>query len=72
MTAAQEGMLEVAKEASNAASSGAEATKSMSGCAGRSGYVNRSTLQGIPDPGAHAVAVWMRAITEQLETEKSM
>lgn len=72
MCAAQGGALEVAKEASAAANDGAEATKSMAGCAGRSGYVNTSMLQGIPDPGAHAVAIWMRAITEQLEAEKKM
>lgn len=62
-------MLQVAQAASSAAEQGAEATKSMAGRAGRSGYVNESILRGIPDPGAHAVAVWMNALAQQLEAE---
>jgi DAK2 domain len=61
--------LQVAKALSSAAQQGAEATKNMAGRAGRSGYVNVSNLKGIPDPGAYAVSVWMRAIAKQLEAE---
>jgi hypothetical protein len=67
--AAQGDALQVAKAASSAAQQGAEATKSMAGRAGRSGYVSASNLKDIPDPGAHAVAVWMHALTEQLEAD---
>ena len=55
--------------ASCAAQEGAEATKNMTGRAGRSGYVNTSILQGTPDPGAHAVSVWMQELAAQLSTE---
>jgi hypothetical protein len=33
-----------------------EATKTMASFAGRSNYVNQASMQGIPDPGAYAVA----------------
>ena len=62
-------MLDVANAASCAAQEGAEATKNMTGRAGRSGYVNTSILQGTPDPGAHAVSVWMQELAAQLSTE---
>jgi triose/dihydroxyacetone kinase / FAD-AMP lyase (cyclizing) len=61
--------VQVAAAASSAAQKGAEATKGMEGHAGRSGYVNASVLQGVPDPGAHAVAVWFQALAQQLEAE---
>jgi len=43
-------------EAAQAAKLGAEATKSMEGLAGRSNYIVSAQMQGIPDPGAAAVA----------------
>jgi kynurenine formamidase len=62
--------LQVAKATSTAAKQGAEATKSMLGRAGRSGYANAANLKDIPDPGAHAVSVWMCALAQQLEAEE--
>ena len=38
----------------------------MEAKAGRASYVNRSQLTH-PDPGAHAVAVWMEAIYNALQ-----
>ncbi|CAI9730654.1 FMN cyclase-like isoform X1 [Octopus vulgaris] len=48
-----------------AAESGAEATKSMSAQAGRASYVS-SELLDRPDPGAVGVALWLRAILDNL------
>ena len=51
-----------------AAESGAEATAAMAKAgAGRSAYVRSETLLGHADPGAVAVATWMRAVAEALE-----
>ncbi|XP_022137366.1 putative 3,4-dihydroxy-2-butanone kinase isoform X2 [Momordica charantia] len=46
---------------SEAASSGAEATKNMQALAGRSSYVFGEVLAAVPDPGAMAAAAWYRA-----------
>ncbi|WP_435010253.1 dihydroxyacetone kinase subunit DhaL [Tundrisphaera lichenicola] len=48
-------------DAASAASQGAEATATMSPRKGRSSYLGDRAL-GHPDPGAEAVAVWLRAI----------
>ena len=64
-------MLDAANAASSAAQEGAEATKNMAGRAGRSGYVDESILRGTPDPGAHAVSVWMKELATQLSAEAS-
>ncbi|GAB1601460.1 triokinase/FMN cyclase-like [Argonauta hians] len=53
------------KIAVEAGEAGAEATKSMSAQAGRASYVS-SNLLDRPDPGAVGVAVWLRAILENL------
>lgn len=52
--------------AADAADAGANATKAMMALAGRSNYVPAHLLKGTPDPGAVAVAVWMRALFESL------
>lgn len=46
---------------SEAALSGAEATKHMQPQAGRSTYVTGDILASVPDPGAKAAAAWYRA-----------
>eukprot|EP00262_Sarcandra_glabra_P002645 TRINITY_DN13052_c0_g1_i1.p1 TRINITY_DN13052_c0_g1~~TRINITY_DN13052_c0_g1_i1.p1 ORF type:complete len:594 (+),score=136.79 TRINITY_DN13052_c0_g1_i1:155-1936(+) len=46
---------------SEAASSGAEATKHMQAQAGRSTYISGEILASVPDPGAMAAAAWYRA-----------
>lgn len=48
-----------------AAENGAVATTEMEARAGRASYVNRSQLTQ-PDPGAHAVGVWLAAIHKHL------
>jgi len=50
-----------------AAELGAEATKKMEARAGRSNYVPAAVLLANPDPGAKAVAIWMRAAFEALK-----
>mmetsp|Transcript_4640 Transcript_4640/g.5542 ORF Transcript_4640/g.5542 Transcript_4640/m.5542 type:complete len:588 (-) Transcript_4640:619-2382(-) len=47
--------------ATRAAEEGADATTTMEGLAGRSNYVNAQLLMTVPDPGAKAVAIAMRA-----------
>lgn len=49
------------KDAVQAAKEGAEATKTMIPLAGRSNYVSKEHMQGIPDPGAFAVAAAFEA-----------
>lgn len=55
--------------AARAAEKGANATAAMSGHAGRSNYVNDVLLMTVPDPGAKAVAIAMRAA---LQTAKEL
>jgi dihydroxyacetone kinase len=45
----------------DAAQAGAEATRGMPALAGRSSYVPAAVLAATPDPGAMAVAIWLRA-----------
>ncbi|KAL2630291.1 hypothetical protein R1flu_014977 [Riccia fluitans] len=47
--------------AADAAEKGAEATKGMAAMAGRSNYITSDVLATVPDPGALAAAVWIRA-----------
>ena len=42
--------------AAKAATAGAESTRTMASCAGRSNYISKEKLNGIPDPGAWAMA----------------
>ena len=49
-----------------AAEAGADATAQMEALAGRSNYVPWETLRGVPDPGAKAVAIAMRACITEL------
>eukprot|EP00898_Chlorokybus_atmophyticus_P005861 jgi/Chlat1/6276/Chrsp44S05867 len=48
-------------QAAAAAADGASATQSMLALAGRASYVPEDVLKSTPDPGAVAVAIWMRA-----------
>lgn len=57
---------QVLDAASKAARDGAEATKAMKAQAGRSAYV--SDLQGVPDPGAVAVGVWLESLAAALNS----
>ncbi|CAH1262273.1 TKFC [Branchiostoma lanceolatum] len=54
------------KEAVEAAENSAQRTASMAARAGRASYVSTDRLTR-PDPGAQAVAIWMRAIYSTLE-----
>ncbi|XP_078671711.1 triokinase/FMN cyclase-like isoform X1 [Branchiostoma floridae x Branchiostoma belcheri] len=54
------------KEAVEAAENSAQRTASMAARAGRASYVSTDRLTR-PDPGAQAVAIWMRAIYTTLE-----
>jgi dihydroxyacetone kinase len=52
--------------AASAAEAGAEATKQMAKAgAGRSSYLPSEVLRNVPDPGAMAVACWMRALASE-------
>lgn len=55
-----------ASAVADAAEGGVEATQGMRGAAGRAGNVSADALAGVPDAGAHAVAVWCRAIATSL------
>ena len=50
------------KEAAEAAAAGAEATKTMVALAGRANYVEAQAYNGVPDPGAKAVAAALGAL----------
>ncbi|CAN0380394.1 unnamed protein product [Discosporangium mesarthrocarpum] len=49
-----------------AAEAGAESTRGMEASAGRANYVGTDGLRGVPDPGAKAAAVAMRAVAGAL------
>ena len=51
-------------EAAAAAEGGAAATCGMQALAGRANYVPDAALQGVPDPGAKAVAFMLRALAQ--------
>lgn len=57
---------EALKAAVDAATSGAAQTASMTPRLGRSSYVGDRAL-GFPDPGAHAVGLWLAAIRSSLK-----
>jgi triose/dihydroxyacetone kinase / FAD-AMP lyase (cyclizing) len=50
-----------------AARTGAEATRHMEAQAGRANYVKQGSLEGVPDPGAVAVAVALEGILSAVE-----
>ncbi|XP_030855265.1 triokinase/FMN cyclase-like [Strongylocentrotus purpuratus] len=58
------------EDAVNAAEQSAEATSMMAARAGRARYVNPDQL-GRPDPGAMAVAIWLRAAHNALRAISS-
>jgi dihydroxyacetone kinase len=58
-------LAEALAEAVSAAESGAKATASMNARKGRSSYLGDRAL-GHTDPGAEAVAVWLRAVSSSL------
>jgi dihydroxyacetone kinase len=57
---------EALREAVAAADRGAEATAAIIPTRGRSSYLGDRAL-GHPDPGAVAVATWLRAVSRSLE-----
>lgn len=57
---------EVVGRASAAATQGAETTKSMEALAGRANYVNAEFMNGVPDPGAVAIAAAFEAAASVL------
>ena len=53
-------------EAAKAARAGADATARMqSARAGRSSYVSSSHLEGVPDPGAEAIALLLEGLAKE-------
>jgi len=56
---------EILLSAVRAAEGGADATARMKPRMGRSSYLGDRVL-GCPDPGAKAVAIWLRAACEEL------
>jgi dihydroxyacetone kinase len=59
---------QAASAAADAAAAGADLTAHMVvALAGRASYVPGSALADVPDPGAMAVSVWLRAIAAALE-----
>jgi triose/dihydroxyacetone kinase / FAD-AMP lyase (cyclizing) len=50
-----------------AARTGADATRHMEAQAGRANYVKQGSLEGVPDPGAMAVAVALEGILSAVE-----
>jgi len=65
---AGEHFTEALKHACRAAQAGAEATMTIAPRRGRSTYLGERAL-GHPDPGAHAVTLWLHALVEALATE---
>jgi dihydroxyacetone kinase len=57
---------ETLASAADAADRGVQATAAMQARAGRSSYLGDRT-QGVPDPGARAAAIWLRAVSELLQ-----
>ena len=53
--------------AASAAEAGAEATKTMVAAAGRASYVPKEVISSVPDPGAMAVALWLRAVAASVQ-----
>lgn len=45
-----------------AAEEGAESTRDIPALAGRSNYLDESVIRGVPDPGAKAAAIMLRAL----------
>jgi dihydroxyacetone kinase len=56
---------EIVLAAVEAAERGADATTQMKPCVGRSSYLGERVI-GHPDPGAKAIAIWLRAASEAL------
>ena len=54
------------RAAAAAARRGAEATASMAARAGRSSYLSQEQTEGVPDPGAFAVAAAVQAVATVL------
>jgi len=54
------------KKASEEAEKGAQETTKMKARAGRSSYISFENLHSVPDPGAHAVSIWIKAIYSQM------
>jgi len=52
------------KAVAEAARKGADSTKTMASLAGRSNYIDSAKMDGVPDPGAIAIAAAFTALTE--------
>ena len=50
------------QRAASAAELGADSTKTMIAAAGRASYLPTNVIENTPDPGAQAVAIWLRAV----------
>ena len=55
---------EILQEVAREAEQGMERTKSLSSAAGRSNYISQEVLRGTPDPGAYAVSLVFKSISE--------
>lgn len=53
------------------ADNGAEQTKLMQAKKGRAAYLNMESIKGTRDPGAHAVALWTKALFHKLEMSQT-
>jgi dihydroxyacetone kinase len=60
-------LVTVLRRAAEAAEEGAQATAQMVARRGRSSYLGSRSL-GVPDPGAIAAAIWLRAVVETLRS----
>ena len=66
MFPAGQGAQAALERACRAAEEGAAATKGMEAGAGRSTYVPDHVLRDVPDPGAQAVCLWLKALAHAL------
>lgn len=54
------------KEAAEAAAKGAESTRGMKASLGRTVYVGGEGWQGVPDPGAYGLSIFLTGLAEEL------
>ena len=57
-------MAEALQRAASAAEQGAQRTAALAAGAGRASYIPEAQYQGLADPGALGVAVWLRAAAD--------
>eukprot|EP00742_Colponemidia_sp_Colp-10_P009103 GILJ01009902.1.p1 GENE.GILJ01009902.1~~GILJ01009902.1.p1 ORF type:complete len:595 (-),score=79.44 GILJ01009902.1:258-1928(-) len=56
------------ESAVQAAEDGADSTRHMPALAGRASYLSEEVLQDVPDPGAKACAIWLRAVVDSFNS----